>query len=89
MNNKQKYKILLNISLYSGLLFLILTSLFLNFDTVYKIIFIIILINTFLFFELRFFKEKFIPKWFFTLRIRLNVLLTFFLIVIFFRLFLF
>lgn len=27
MNNKQKYKILLNISLYSGLLFLILTSL--------------------------------------------------------------
>lgn len=85
--SKYKSKFFFLFSVTSSVLILI--SLFLNFDSNYNIIFIIILINTFLFFELRFFKEKFIPKWFFTLRIKLNVLLTFFLIVIFLRLFLF
>ena len=61
---------------------LILVSLFFELEKASKIIFLIAVFNLFLLLELSFLKDELIPKWFFLLRIKLNIILTFLLLVI-------
>ena len=61
---------------------IIFLNLFTNMTITIKIIIIIFLYNLFLMFELPILKSLKIVKWFYILRIRLNILVTFFLILI-------
>ena len=61
---------------------LIFISLVLIFNQLYKFIFIIATLNLFLLLEIFYLKDTRLSKWFYTLRIRLNILFTLFLTIL-------
>mgnify|MGYP001226360372 CR=1 FL=1 len=75
--NQPKFRLVISIL---PVFIIMIIEFFINLLIIKKIILIILFFNLFLIFEVFLFKKKVIPKWFYLLRVKLNVIVTFFLL---------